>query len=88
MLSTSGVRSAWYFKSRILFLNLSIENVAYGLRIHGIRNKKIIEERVEMSLKKAAIWDDVKDRLNDSALKLSGGPAAAALHRSGHCHGA
>ncbi|MBE9531214.1 MAG: phosphate ABC transporter ATP-binding protein [Proteobacteria bacterium] len=49
------------------------ENVAYGLRIHGIRNKKIIEEAVEKSLKKAAIWDDVKDRLNDSALRLSGG---------------
>lgn len=49
------------------------ENVAYGLRIHGIRNKKIIDERVEMSLRKAAIWDDVKDRLSDSALKLSGG---------------
>ena len=39
------------------------ENVSYGLRIHGIRNKKIIEEKVEKSLKKAALWDDVKDRL-------------------------
>lgn len=49
------------------------ENVSYGLRIHGIRNRKIIDEKVEMSLKKAALWDDVKDRLTDSALKLSGG---------------
>ncbi len=49
------------------------ENVAYGLRIHGIRNRKIIEETVEKSLRKAALWDDVKDRLTESALKLSGG---------------
>ncbi len=49
------------------------ENVAYGLRINGIKDKKFIEERVEESLKKAALWDEVKDRLHDSALGLSGG---------------
>ncbi|MFO7963435.1 MAG: phosphate ABC transporter ATP-binding protein PstB [Desulfobacterales bacterium] len=49
------------------------ENVAYGLRVNGIRDKSIIRDRVEDSLKKAAIWDEVKDRLNDSALGLSGG---------------
>jgi phosphate transport system ATP-binding protein len=49
------------------------ENVAFGLRIHGIRDRKIIDETVEKSLVKAALFDDVKDRLTDSALKLSGG---------------
>ena len=49
------------------------ENMAYGLIIGGIRDKAFIERRVIDSLKKAALYDDVKDRLNDSALKLSGG---------------
>ncbi|MBW1834210.1 MAG: phosphate ABC transporter ATP-binding protein [Deltaproteobacteria bacterium] len=49
------------------------ENVAYGLRIKGIKNKGIIENRVEESLKLAAIWDEVKDRMHESALGLSGG---------------
>jgi len=49
------------------------ENVAYGLRIQGIRKKRIIDERVEWALKGAALWDEVKDRLHDNALGLSGG---------------
>jgi phosphate transport system ATP-binding protein len=49
------------------------ENVAYGLRVNGIKNKDFIEERVETSLKGAALWKEVKDRLHDSALGLSGG---------------
>jgi phosphate transport system ATP-binding protein len=49
------------------------ENMAYGLIIGGIRDKAFMEQRVIDSLKKAALYDDVKDRLNDSALKLSGG---------------
>lgn len=49
------------------------DNVAYGLRIRGIKNKEIIEERVEESLKRAALWDEVKDRLKKSAFQLSGG---------------
>jgi phosphate transport system ATP-binding protein len=49
------------------------DNVAYGLRINGERNKQKIAQRVEESLKNAAIWDEVKDRLNESALALSGG---------------
>lgn len=49
------------------------ENVAYGLRIAGMKDKKKIEEIVETSLKKAAVWDDVKDKLHKSALALSGG---------------
>ena len=49
------------------------ENVAYGLRIQGINKKRVIDERVEWSLKGAALWDEVKDRLHDNALGLSGG---------------
>ena len=49
------------------------DNVAYGLRIHGTRRKVEIDEIVEKSLKGAAIWDEVKDRLKKSALSLSGG---------------
>jgi phosphate transport system ATP-binding protein len=49
------------------------ENVAYGLRLRGIRGKADMAERVEKALRGAAIWDEVKDRLNDSALALSGG---------------
>lgn len=49
------------------------ENIAYGPRIHGIKNKKILDEIVEKSLRGAAIWDDVKDRLNQNAYGLSGG---------------
>ncbi len=55
-------------------LPLSIfENVAYGLRMHGMKNKKKIEDIVERSLRQSYIWDEVKDRLNESAFKLSGG---------------
>jgi phosphate transport system ATP-binding protein len=49
------------------------ENVVYGPKIHGIRDKKILDEIVEKSLKGAAIWDEVKDRLNENAYGLSGG---------------
>jgi phosphate transport system ATP-binding protein len=49
------------------------ENVAYGLRIQGINDKRILEETVENSLRGAALWDEMKDRLNDNALGISGG---------------
>ncbi len=49
------------------------DNIAYGPRVHGIRNKAKLDEIVERSLKDAAIWDEVKDRLKKSALGLSGG---------------
>ncbi|MFA6320629.1 MAG: phosphate ABC transporter ATP-binding protein PstB [Candidatus Omnitrophota bacterium] len=49
------------------------DNVAYGLRINGIKDKNYIEERVVKSLRDAAIWDEVKDRLNKNAFDLSGG---------------
>ena len=48
-------------------------NIAYGPRTHGIRNKKVLDEIVERSLRNAAIWDELKDRLKKSALGLSGG---------------
>lgn len=49
------------------------ENVAYGLRIQGINNKRTLDEAVEKALKGAALWDEMKDRLQDNALGLSGG---------------
>jgi phosphate transport system ATP-binding protein len=49
------------------------ENVVYGLRIAGIRNKATLDEACERSLRGAALWDEVKDRLNESGLSLSGG---------------
>lgn len=49
------------------------ENVAYGLRLQGIKDRHILDETVERSLKGAALWDEVKDRLHESALGMSGG---------------
>src|SRR5687767_225074 len=49
------------------------ENVAYGLRVNGVKDQKFIEETVEKSLKQSALWDEVKDKLKKSAFELSGG---------------
>ncbi|WIW71337.1 phosphate ABC transporter ATP-binding protein PstB [Anaerosinus gibii] len=49
------------------------DNIAYGPRIHGTNNKKVLDELVEKSLRGAALWDEVKDRLNASAMGMSGG---------------
>ena len=49
------------------------ENVVYGLKIQGVKKKSVLEEAAETSLKRAALWDEVKDKLNKSALALSGG---------------
>ena len=49
------------------------QNIAYGLQIQGVKSKKVIEDTVEESLRKAALWDEVKDRLNENAYGLSGG---------------
>ena len=49
------------------------DNIAYGPRIHGIKNKKVLDQIVEKALRGAAIWDEVKDRLNQNAYGLSGG---------------
>ena len=55
------------------FAKSIFENIAYGPKINGLRDKKKLTEIVEFSLQRAAIWDEVKDRLHDSALGLSGG---------------
>jgi phosphate transport system ATP-binding protein len=49
------------------------DNVAYGLRVHGVNDKDVLTERVEESLKAAALWDEVKDKMDMSAMGLSGG---------------
>jgi phosphate transport system ATP-binding protein len=49
------------------------DNIAYGPRTHGVKNKAMLDEVVEKSLRQAAIWDETKDRLNKSALGMSGG---------------
>ena len=49
------------------------ENVAYGLRLQGVRSKRTLDEIVEQSLRSAALWDEVKDRLHDNAFGMSGG---------------
>ena len=48
------------------------ENVVYGLRINGVKDKQVLDEAVEKALQRASIWDEVKDRLHDSAIGLSG----------------
>ncbi|WP_066228462.1 phosphate ABC transporter ATP-binding protein PstB [Heyndrickxia sporothermodurans] len=55
------------------FAKSIFDNVAFGPKQHGEKNKKVLQEIVEKSLRKAALWDEVKDRLNKSALALSGG---------------
>ncbi len=49
------------------------DNIAYGLRVNGVKDYKLIAQRVEESLKSAALWEEVKDKLNKSAFELSGG---------------
>src|SRR3954463_1700087 len=66
-------RVGMVFQKSNPFPKTIFENVAYGPRVAGIRNKQVLYEIVENSLTRAALWDEVKDRLNDSALQLSGG---------------
>jgi phosphate transport system ATP-binding protein len=66
-------RVGMVFQKPTPFPKSIFENVAYGLRIAGIRQKSILEEVVEKSLRRAALWDEVKDRLHESALGFSGG---------------
>ena len=49
------------------------DNIAYGLRLKGIKNKSLLQEKVEKSLEQAALWEEVKDRLKENATGLSGG---------------
>ncbi len=66
-------RVGMVFQKSNPFPKTIFENIAYGLRINGIKDKYSIERTVEESLKKTALWNEVKDRLNDSAMELSGG---------------
>ena len=66
-------RVGMVFQRPTPFPKSTFENVAYGLRVAGITNKTLIRDKVEESLKRAALFEEVKDRLNDSALGLSGG---------------
>jgi len=55
------------------FPKSTYENVAYGLRIMGVNDRKVLDEAVEKALRGAALWDEVKDRLQESGMSLSGG---------------
>jgi phosphate transport system ATP-binding protein len=66
-------RIGMVFQKAIPFPKSIYENVAYGLRIAGIRDRQVLDETVEKSLRRSALWDEVKDRLHDSALGFSGG---------------
>ena len=61
------------FQKSNLFPKTVYENIVYGPKINGIRDKKTLDEIVERTLNQAAIWDEAKDRLNENALRLSGG---------------
>lgn len=61
------------FQKSNLFPKTVYENIVYGPKINGIRDKKLLDEIVERTLNQSAIWDEVKDRLNENALSLSGG---------------
>jgi len=67
-------RVGMVFQKSNPFPTMSIaENVTVGLRLNGVRNKKILVERIEQALRMAALWDEVKDRLHAPAISLSGG---------------
>ena len=66
-------RVGMVFQKANLFPKSIYDNLTYGPRLNGIRKKKILDEIVEKTLRQAAIWDEVKDRLNSLALGLSGG---------------
>jgi phosphate transport system ATP-binding protein len=67
------LRTGMVFQKPNPFSKSIFENVAYGLRLRMISNRAVLAERVEQALKAAALWDEVKDRLQQSAVKLSGG---------------
>jgi phosphate transport system ATP-binding protein len=67
------MRLSMVFQKANPFPKSIFENVAYGLRVRGERSRRALGERVEAALRDAALWDEVKDRLNDLAFNLSGG---------------
>jgi phosphate transport system ATP-binding protein len=66
-------RVGMVFQRAVPFPKSIYDNVAYGLRIAGIRDRRVLDEAVEQSLRRSALWDEVKDRLGESALGFSGG---------------
>ncbi len=66
-------RMGMVFQKSNPFPKSIFENVVYGLRIQGVRDRHVLDEAVETSLKRAGLWDEVKDRLQESALGMSGG---------------
>ena len=66
-------RVGMVFQSPNPFPKSIYENIAFGPRVHGLKNKQLLDEIVEKSLRQAALWDEVKDDLNKSGLALSGG---------------
>lgn len=66
-------RVGMVFQSPNPFPKSIYENVAFGLRIQGFKKKRLLDELIERALRSAALWDEVKDRLNENALVLSGG---------------
>jgi phosphate transport system ATP-binding protein len=71
--STVRTRVGMVFQKSNPFPKSIFENVAYGLKVNGITDKNIIAEAVEETLKRAFLWEEVKDKLDDSAYMLSGG---------------
>ncbi len=67
------MRLAMVFQKPNPFPKSIFENVAYGLRVRGIKKRSVVEDKVEESLRSAALWEEVKDRLDDVATSLSGG---------------
>jgi len=67
------MRISMVFQKPNPFPKSIFENVAYGLRVRGVRSIAVLDEKVEQALRGAALWDEVKDRLNDLAFNLSGG---------------
>jgi phosphate transport system ATP-binding protein len=66
-------RVGMVFQKSNPFPKTIFDNVAYGLRINGMRDRRVLADKAEESLKNAALWEEVKDRLQESALSLSGG---------------
>ena len=67
------MRISMVFQKPNPFPKSIFENVAYGLRVRGLRSRRALEEKVEQALRRAALWDEAKDRLQDLAFNLSGG---------------
>jgi phosphate transport system ATP-binding protein len=67
------MRISMVFQKPNPFPKTIYENVAYGLRVRGVRKRSVVDEKVEQALQAAALWDEVKDRLHGLAFNLSGG---------------